>query len=1197
MSLNACIRKSRLSDSIITGIREKVQAGKAPHEATRTLIDEVTGDLEMVRRQLTGQGLSLDPVAIKATSGSTPIKEGVAPNGQEANQGRQGQTAPLLEPKAPAAEIDPSLVRPDAANARTRNRHLVEVSEHPDVRGFMDEPTAEGGAKASQVVAKKLTEVDQIATDKTKDADERARAEKARKALEGQQQSIFDTLAELTAEAEQTRRGPSARYGGYGLAEVVADALRGVGKEATNAARTAAHTTKAMWEIRKELADAVLHGSQRRNPRFDLGPKGEVNLSSPKDIANWRLRFYLLPDVVGERYGGPGAKIRDSDKMREHNAARVLEDGGELSKPLLDLPDAKYKAVNETLRAQDRAGRDFTDAELSKRGLDAKQIEAVHAARATLDYYYQENKAAEWYRFDREPGDQATLAADVAGRVGQKPADAKEAMRWAKDEILSERLAELDAQKRKGYLPRSRNGDYAVVHVKDTAGESTYYARAENAMHLDDIIADVKKRGLPYDPATDKVLVSSLDKDARAAFGALDGLSVPQLRRLAEAGVKDAATLLGDKVEPRWLKSRADHEVPGYGNDSRKLLADYGSSVARRRASSQWRMETNKIREDLKDPAKEKRENIRNFWRDHLEDADRPVTVLDKAGHLMRSLVFMRFLGGSTATALANTSSLVTHVGPTLAYHAGDGAAALQLAAGAIRQIGNYNSIRHLARSLKSSDPALSQALLDNVKGGSLADWGGMAGEVRADAGRLREGAHSREIAVHGAKQGLKKLGWLAGFQFQMTEKLVRASSFVAAFKIAKSKAGDVQFWRRAKDDGFKGKETPAEYAAWLVDKTSFRYDATNRSAAAKIPLAGPVLAGLQQFSLATLQLMGTRLRATANMNGGLTPRDRAAAAASLAKMGLGAGALGGLIQMLPFTMMTESLAQAFGIGDKDDPLKEKLYRLVREYTGSETAGKIARDGALAAIPTEEGSKIDQAAKIAQRGGMGNFGVKLNPQSVWETFPFISAVGGMGRDVRDATKAASLGEGFYSAIHAVNPALAEHSKKFGARPPDSRGIQTKGGMQVRSPDDTSEPSWSRGFLGPGLQESRKAELPRIAKTIGQGVDEDRHRFVVRLVDQILAEKPEEVTRLIQEQAAEDEKTGDRLDRRILTPAMHLAIKAEVMKRLAPEHSWMRSMSPAERIQFLRVQELRREWGEQDEDTASPDPQQSATPTP
>jgi N12 class adenine-specific DNA methylase len=395
----------------------------------------------------------------------------------------------------------------------------------------------------------------------------------------------------------------------------------------------------------------------------------------------------------------------------------------------------------------------------------------------------------------------------------EKIGQAMEAMQDLKRGVADITKKTIDLQEH-GYFPAMRFGRYAV-HVVEPDGDGGY-DQVHFSLHESQTAANLAARRLERELRPEHPRME-IERGimSQEQYRLFQGISLDALETFADYITgQDGQPIGKDPLVQGFLKAavaersalkRHIHRkgTAGYSDDLPRVLASFTVSTARAASTSYHMAEmlsrAQAIRAgDVKDEAIK----LVTYLRDPQEEAQG-----------LRGFLFAQFLGGSIAHGLVNMTQPFMVTVPYLSQYtsAVDAAAKVTAAAGA-KEAGLTGALRDAFERAKKEGVVAPQEIH----------------QLRAETGGMPLGKSLM----------LRKLSFLWGSIYAVTEQFNRSTSFIAAYRVAESKR----------------LEDPYTFAKKAVEETQFVYNKANRPNWARGPVGATVFT-FKQFSISYLEL------------------------------------------------------------------------------------------------------------------------------------------------------------------------------------------------------------------------------------------------------------------------------------------------------------------------------------------------------
>ena len=636
-------------------------------------------------------------------------------------------------------------------------------------------------------------------------------------------------------------------------------------------------------------------------------------------------------DELAKKYGNLPA----DDK------AQLLLRAGKLDDRMLrawrGLPLAQYeKLVNSRFDSKMlKSGAVWTDAELkSMFGASPNQIALYREARAAIDRSIDMTARADMMRAlgDEYAGmrDMVLDAPTVQDAMELLTTTLQDDARAKPD--LAERLLQLSNMvvdraatakelQDAGYAPLARFGRY-TLDVVDQTGTRQFFGMYETMRD-----SNLAKLQMAQAFPGAKITQGTMSQEAYKLFA---GITPETLELFADMVVGKEADAATRTVYDEYLKlTKNNHSalkrliqrkgIEGYSHDVGRVVANFVYSNARQGAAG---LNAGTMDRAINDIPKDQGElkdlamGLRSYIRDPQEE-----------GQAVRGMLFAQYLGGSLASAFVNMTQPFQITMPWLSQFGGMRQAGAELAR-ALKDMGTRGKKYEadLAHALKVAEdegtvsPQEVHQLMAQARGagGLRSGDGTRAGDARAAASNAWERT---------------KVAW--GQPFALAEQFNRRSTFIAAFRIAKS----------------QGMDDPAAFARKAVLETQFVYSKAAKPVWARGAVAGTLFT-FKTYSVSYLELMQRMWT-----QGG--PEGKRAVGWALAMLMLMGGAGG-----LPFMEDAEDLIDGVGqLMGYNLSTKQWRKQLLSDVVGKEIA-EFAEQG-VSGLP---GAPIDVSGRL----GMGN---------------------------------------------------------------------------------------------------------------------------------------------------------------------------------------------------------------------------------
>lgn len=366
------------------------------------------------------------------------------------------------------------------------------------------------------------------------------------------------------------------------------------------------------------------------------------------------------------------------------------------------------------------------------------------------------------------------------------------------------------ALKDHGYFPAMRFGHFAIhVLQPDQNGQMV---QKHFGLYESQTQANLAARDLAKEFPDAQLKRFILSKEQYKLF---QGMNVDTLEAFAEHILgENGQPIARDPLVQGFLKAASSERstmkrhihrkgTAGFSRDLPRVLASFTVSMARAASSNYHAAEMAKLADAVPDgDVKDEAIKLVKYLQDPQEEAQ-----------ALRGFLFVQFLGGSIAHGLVNMTQPFMVTAPYLTQ---------------------YTSIGDVTRKLGEAMTTKPENLTGKIRAAyeRAKDEGVVAPQeihqLRAETGGLPIG---RSLA-------LRKLSFLWGSIYAVTEQFNRTSTFLAAYKIATE----------------KGMADPYRFAADAVAETQFIYNKGNRPNWARGPV-GATIFTFKQFSISYLEL------------------------------------------------------------------------------------------------------------------------------------------------------------------------------------------------------------------------------------------------------------------------------------------------------------------------------------------------------
>ena len=654
--------------------------------------------------------------------------------------------------------------------------------------------------------------------------------------------------------------------------------------------------------------------------------KGTLEDKGVYDADELRRDFGMNDRQVGLYQQTRAAIDRSLDILVASDVARYL--GQDLPASIKDMVSSgdtgRFKGLVMAF-AQQKLDAARAALEAARKGKRDRMAELYADQKARLDATKPGMRDALRSQLAQE---EAAAKATQDAMVGAAESEAK---RWAEfDRTIGGKYDRIDQLKGEGYAPLTRFGRH-TVYVTGPTGEQQFFGMFESQAEANKAARGFRESAEFKDSTVQQGILSE------EAYKQFAGMSPETVELFAEvAGVE--RTPLFEEYLKRAKNNRSALKrligrkgVPGYSEDTQRVLASFLTSNARASSSNLHLGEIGRLVEaipkehgDVKDEAIRLQQYVQN----PTEEAQR-----------IRGLLFIQYLGGSVASAMVNLTQPVMMTFPYLSQYGGAAKAAARLGA-AMKEA--------LAAPDASSD--LGKALARAEKEGIVSPQ--ELHQLQAEV--------SRSMGNH---PGVRKLTFLWGSLFALTEQFNRRVSFIAAYRTAKA----------------EGIEDAFQFASDAVDQTQGVYNRGNRPNWARGAI-GSTLFTFKQYSISYMEFLKR-----------LPPKQRVLA---LAVLMLAAGA-GGLPFADDLDDLVDTLGQFMGYDTNSKAWKQKVL--------TDALGEGWADFALHGFSAIPGFPLDVSARMGLANLIPGTGILLKSKTD-KKGEALEWLGPAGSAVQDALK-------------------------------------------------------------------------------------------------------------------------------------------------------------------------------------------------
>jgi hypothetical protein len=475
--------------------------------------------------------------------------------------------------------------------------------------------------------------------------------------------------------------------------------------------------------------------------------------AKPADIASAHDAL-----MAGTLFGG-GSPLEGrvwTDKELKSGRATMGNTSLPAFKPLTDAQIKLYReALAATSKSLEELGKSMIHRTVSVHGigfdrdmsLDDVVASVNEQIKSEVDNRKLDLAALHDRAVEASKDDRAALLKEI-DRVQAEIAELEAAKTQVAD--ISEKTTKL---KQHGYFPAMRFGKYAV-HVVDAEDKQLYFSLFESQTKANIAAAELKKQ---YPDAN--IYRAIMSQEQHRLF---QGLSLDALETFADyiTGA-DGKPLSKDPIVQGFLKAAvADRSVlkrhihrkgvAGFSEDMPRVLANFTTAAARHTAMSYHGAEMARLANDIKaGDVKDEAIKLVRYLQDPMEEAQG-----------IRAFLFAQYLGGSLANGLVNMTQPFMVTGPYLTQTTSASDAAIQLMKAAA-----VNPQKLTGAERNAYDKAHREGVVSPQE----------IHQLRAQTGGL---PLAKNLA-------LRKLSYLWGSIYALTEQFNRTTTFVAAYRIA----------------------------------------------------------------------------------------------------------------------------------------------------------------------------------------------------------------------------------------------------------------------------------------------------------------------------------------------------------------------------------------------------------------------------
>jgi hypothetical protein len=671
--------------------------------------------------------------------------------------------------------------------------------------------------------------------------------------------------------------------------------------------------------------------------------------------------------------------------------------------------------------------------------------------------------------------------------------------------ILIQQLENMDEAKRKGYIPFSRFGNYALV-VQSSDGEIQWREHFEvsdkiGKKQLDEYLkgAEINKKISELKNKFPKSVIKGPVLLSNQAALKQAGVDLTSLDTLAKTSGTDMEFYKGFREDiERELQKKGfrrhfikSQNIPGYTTDFERAIGDYvigvTSYIARRKALP-------KLQKALGDIDPIKQGQLRQYGDKYVKYIQNAQEELQR----WKNIVYNFYLSGRMSSAVVNLTQVPLVTMPYLTTVTSFSNANVELAR-AYKDVAGMLSFKKGMPffDLSKAPSDIKDDLINADKDGYLVP--------QLVFEQLGVATSSRAKLLRG-KKWWKKVAEGLSNAYSSTERINRLVSYIAANRIGQSqevrdKANKVlsenNLW---KSETNNTQNFADSFARWIIDETHFKLGKVNRPTITRG--YGGAIFQFKAFALNLLEIHHQMLT-------GMGPEGKKAFAVSMAMLFSSAGLFG-----LPFAEDIKDIFETLYklIADEEIDLDKELRLTTTELTGNNKLGELISQGPARLAGVD----------IASRTGMGNIipglqtikagiaGEKMNVQRIFSDLLGIGADMWIGRPYRFA-ESIKDGRPFYESFAEVLPNWGKDP--ISAYSWASKGIQLGDKSRIEaSPKDIA--LRSIGFTSSNV--ALMKELKYMQMRANRAVDDKQTRYYKQITQAALDGDQKRISSLIKE---------------------------------------------------------------------------------
>lgn len=557
-------------------------------------------------------------------------------------------------------------------------------------------------------------------------------------------------------------------------------------------------------ETQAFIADTSKYANEAADLAQDILPRVEhfrdFWKKTPKDAD---LKAAVNALYAGTLFGG-GSPMDGrvwTDAELKSGRAGGIGSGLPMFTPLTDVQIKHYRdALAATSKSTEELAKSIVHKLVRQHGLGIDRDLSLTDAVATVNDAIDEQISNRQLALEQAE-DNAERAAEIQAEIAS----------WQDLKVsIADITAKAEALTAHGYFPAMRFGQYAI-HVVEPDGAGAPRQRYFG-LYETQTAANLAARELAKEYPEAEIQRGMMSKEQ---FRLFQGLNLDALETFAEYITDESGNpiardplvqgFLKAAIAERSVLKRHIHRkgISGFSEDLARVLASFVVSSARATSSNYHSAEMLRRANDINaGDVKDEAIKLVRYLQDPQEEA-----------HGIRAFLFTQFLGGSIAHGLVNMTQPFMVTIPYLSQYttAADAAAKVGQAAAA-KPDSLTGAIRDAYERAKKEGVVAPQEIH----------------QLRAETGGMPLG---RSLV-------LRKLSFLWGSIYSITEQFNRTTAFLAAYNVAEA----------------KGLDDPYGFARQAVEQTQFVYNKGNRPNWARGPIGATVFT-FKQFSISYLEL------------------------------------------------------------------------------------------------------------------------------------------------------------------------------------------------------------------------------------------------------------------------------------------------------------------------------------------------------